>query len=63
MLYPFELRAQIRQLQLQQGVLDNRRMGDDLLKCLHSPSIAQPLHDCESNRARRLGVAEVSRNP
>jgi hypothetical protein len=37
-------------------------MGYDLVKCLHSLSIAQPLHDCESNRGASWAASEVSWN-
>jgi hypothetical protein len=33
-------------------------MGYDLVKCLHSLSIAQPLHGGESLPGRQLGVLD-----
>jgi hypothetical protein len=52
----------IRQLQLQQGVPEISHMGYDLVKCLHRLSIAQPLHDCESNRGASWAASEVCWN-
>jgi hypothetical protein len=37
-------------------------MGYDWVKCLHRLSIAQPLHDCESNRGASWAASEVSWN-
>jgi hypothetical protein len=48
MLYPFELRAlRSGNSNYGKGFRPVSRMGYDLLKCLHSLSIAQPLHGCE----------------
>jgi len=50
----------IRQLQLYQGVPEITHMGYDLVKCLHRLSIAQHLHDCESNRDASWAASEGS---
>ena len=48
MLYPFELRAlRSGNSNYGKGFRLVSRMEYDLLKCLHSLSIAQPLHGCE----------------
>jgi hypothetical protein len=63
MLYPFELRAQIRQLQLHQWVPDNQSYGIRLTEVPAQPQYRTASARLRVEPGRQLGTLEVSWEP